>query len=151
MKSNFLLRLLKCFYIQLRLHGFLSTISAGLARTFIIKNNSLSIIIICMPLKEKHTCIRLVKSQSRSTEYDFEDEKRMHYFRENIVINPERKKKHCLKFKFRKIFMAKLWINPKPNSKQKKEKMGNENKIEISNPIEFRHIVHWPVYASVRN
>ena len=104
-----------------------------------------------MPLRENPSCVKLVKSQSRCTEYDNEDEKKMFYLRENIIVDPERKKKHCLKIRFRKIFIAKLKINPKSSSKQKKKKIGNENKIEISNPKEFRHIVHWPIYASVRN
>ena len=102
-----------------------------------------------MPLREKPSCIRLVNSQCRSEEYDIEDEKRRHYFHDNIAVNPERKKKHCLKFRFRKIFIAKLRINPKSSSKQKTAKTGNDNKIEISNPVEFRHIVHWPIYASM--
>ena len=94
-----------------------------------------------MSLIMEHTRVRLVRA-----EYDIDNEERRFCYRENIVMNPKRKKKNLVTFKFRKIFQAKLKITS--NTKKQKDP-AVENKIEISDPKEFRHIVHWPFHASL--
>ena len=95
--------------------------------------------ILEMSLRMEHTRVRLVRA-----EYDIDNEEKRFCYRENIIMNPKRKKKNVM-FIFRKIFQAKLRIN----SKTKKQESAVGNKIEISDPKEFRHIVHWPFHATI--
>lgn len=88
----------------------------------------------------EHTGVRLVRA-----EYDIDNEEKRFCYRENIIMNPKTKK-NVTTCKFRKIFQVKLMIN----SKTKKQKeIAVVNKIEISDPKEFRHIVHWPFHATL--